>query len=165
MGILQGLSSFDGFLFAVWKGVSEDDRLFYSAFTSGPDNARVWTNQQTFGGLSSSGPAIAKFNNELIVAWKGEFADERLFFLRYGASGWSPQAQIPNVASSVGPTLAQFGNLLYAAWKGMGSDQGIYYAHFDGTNWSAQSLIPGVATSVGPSFVRLMDASTPRGGV
>ena len=152
MGILQGLSSFDNFLYAAWKGVTGDDRLFYSAFLAGPDNAQVWTNQQTFGGNSSAGPALATFNNELIIAWKGEFADERLFYLRVGSGGWSQQAQIPNVASSVGPTLAQFGSVLYAAWKGMGTDQGIYYARFDGNGWSAQSLIPGVATSVGPSL-------------
>ena len=152
MGMLQGLCEFNGFLYATWKGEIEDDRLFYSTFITGPDNTRVWANQQTFGGNSSSGPAVAMFNGELVIAWKGEYSDERLFYLRVNGSGWSQQAQIPNVASSVGPTLAQYGNRLYAAWKGAEIDQAIYYASFDGNSWSAQALIPGVASSVGPSL-------------
>jgi hypothetical protein len=86
MAILQGLCSFDGFLYAAWKGETEDDRLFYSAFMSGPDNARVWTDQQVISGATSAGAAVATFGNELFLAWKGEFSDERLFFSHLSGS-------------------------------------------------------------------------------
>jgi Papain-like cysteine protease AvrRpt2 len=147
MGILQGLCSYNGLLHAVWKGETEDDRLFHSVY-----NGQDWTEQEVIGGNSSHGPSAANFRGEMVLAWKGKYSDERLFCLRVSNDQWSGQTQIPGVASSVGPTLAEFDNNLYAAWKGAETDQAIWYAHFDGVNWSAQATIPDVATSVGPSL-------------
>jgi hypothetical protein len=147
MGVLQGLCSYNGLLYAAWKGETEDDRLFFSEF-----NERNWTDQQWVAGNSSAGPSIANFRDRMVLAWKGEHSDERLFFLQVHNGLWSAQEQIPGVASSIGPSLAEFNNLLYAAWKGAESDQAIWYAYYDGARWSQQATIPGVATSVGPAL-------------
>jgi hypothetical protein len=147
VGVLQGLCSYNGLLYAVWKGETEDDRLFYSEF-----DGNSWSGQQLVGGNSSAGPAIATFDGGMVLGWKGEVSDERLFFLQASGGVWSAQQQIPGVASSIGPSLAEFNNALYAGWKGAGSDQAIWYASFDGAQWSPQATIPGVATSVGPAL-------------
>jgi hypothetical protein len=146
VGVLQGLCSYNGLLYAAWKGETEDDRLFFSEF-----NGSYWTEQRLVGGNSSAGPAIANFGGKMMLAWKGEFSDERQFFLPVDNGLWGAQAQIPGVASSTGAGLAEFDNLLYAAWKGAGSDQAIWYATYDGANWSQQQTIPGVATAFGPA--------------
>ena len=156
MGILQGLCDHDGFLYALWKGETGDDRLFWSALVEGPDNTSVWQPQQAFGGNSSHGPSAAALGNTMVVAWKGEFGDERLFYLTVGSGGWSQQQDIPNVASSHGPSLAAFGQRVYAAWKGRGSDQAMYWSYYvpgqPNASWAQQQLIPNVATAVGPSL-------------
>jgi len=148
VGVLQGLCSYEGRLYAAWKGATGDQRLFWSAF-----NGQYWTEQDLVGGNSSAGPAMARFQDQMLIAWKGSHGDQREFFLRVKPTGlWSLQAQIPNVGSTTGPALAEFGNRLYAAWKGVDEDQAIWYATFDGTNWSGQQTIPGVSTSVEPAL-------------
>ena len=95
-------------------------------------------------------PALATFNNQLFMAWKGLEFDERLFFSSYNGTSWAAQQQIPGVWSSTGPALAVFQNKLYMAWKGMGNDQSMWWTSFNGATWAAQQQIPGVASSTGP---------------
>ena len=148
MSVLQGLCSFNEKLYAAWKGEVGDDRLFFSCF-----NGTQWDAQQTVGGNSSAGPALAILENSLVASWKGENSDERVFFSELTDSSWDAQTQIPApVASSFGPSLADFEGKLYAAWKGSSNDQRLWFASFNGSAWSAQAQIPGVESSVGPSL-------------
>jgi hypothetical protein len=148
MSVLQGLCSFNEKLYAAWKGEVGDDRLFFSCF-----NGTQWDAQQTVGGNSSAGPALAILENSLVASWKGENSDERVFFSELTDSSWDAQTQIPApVASSFGPSLAVFEGKLYAAWKGSSNDQRLWFASFNGSAWSAQAQIPGVESSVGPSL-------------
>jgi hypothetical protein len=150
VGVLQGLTSYYDRLYAVWKGVTGDDRLWWSEFIDG----RYWTEQREVGGNSSAGPAVAVFGGNMWIAWKGKGSDERLFSVQVDNGLWYGQEQIPGFGSTTGPSLAQYGPDLYAAWKGAETDQQIWYAHLDGQTkkWSQQATIPGVATSVGPSL-------------
>ena len=95
-------------------------------------------------------PALAAFDNQLFMAWKGVEFDERLWFTTYNGTTWAAQQQIPGVWSSTGPSLAVFQNKLYMAWKGMGNDQTMWWTSYDGTKWAAQQQIPGVWSSTGP---------------
>jgi len=148
MSVLQGLCSFNEKLYAAWKGEVGDDRLFFSCF-----NGTQWDAQQTVGGNSSAGPALAILENSLVASWKGENSDERVFFSELTDSSWDAQTQIPApVASSFGPSLADFEGKLYAAWKGSENDQSIWFSSLSGSAWSAQAQIPGVESSVGPSL-------------
>jgi hypothetical protein len=148
MSVLQGLCSFNEKLYAAWKGEVGDDRLFFSCF-----NGTQWDAQQTVGGNSSAGPALAILENLLVASWKGENSDERVFFSELTDSSWDAQTQIPApVASSFGPSLADFEGKLYAAWKGSENDQSIWFSSLSGSAWSAQAQIPGVESSVGPSL-------------
>jgi hypothetical protein len=53
MSVYQGLSNYNGQLYAAWKGVAGDDRLFYSQY-----NGTQWTpqtrslNQEAAAGLA-----------------------------------------------------------------------------------------------------------------
>jgi hypothetical protein len=150
VGVLQGLCSYYDRLYAVWKGVTEDDRLWFSEFI----DERYWTEQREVGGNSSAGPAVATFGGNLWIGYKGKYSDERLFSVQVDNGLWYGQEQMPGFASTTGPSFAQLGSNLYAAWKGAETDQAIWYAHLDGSTkkWSAQATIPGVATSVGPAL-------------
>jgi hypothetical protein len=134
LGILQGLVSDNGNLYALWKGEPNDDRIFFSSW----NGAGNWTRAVTIGGNTSVGPALAvvpssgSSNGTVYAAWKGEWSDPRLFFAQLNGSSWGPQAQIPNVYSDVGPALCTQGGNLIAAWKNA-FDQNLYYATYNGS--------------------------------
>jgi hypothetical protein len=147
MGVLQGLVSNGGYLYAAWKGEPDDDRIFYSRW----NGQGKWMAAGTIPGNTSAGPALGVLNGSLYAAWKGEWSDPRLFFSKFDGSNWDPQVQISNVYSDTGPALCALGAKLVAAWKSV-FDQNLYFATFDGTSWTAPSQIGGVASSVGPSL-------------
>lgn len=147
MGVLQGLVTFGGDLYAAFKGEPDDDRIFCSKWSG---NGK-WSTAELLGGDTSAGPSLGVFDNALYAAWKGEWSDPRLFFSKYNGSRWEPQVQIPNAYSDTGPALCQVGIKMVAVWKDV-FDQNLYYATYDGTGWSAQSQISEVGSSVGPSL-------------
>jgi hypothetical protein len=151
MGVLQGLVSHGGYLYAAWKGEPDDDRIFYSRWNgSGKWAPASPMASGTVGGNTSAGPSLGVFGGSLYAAWKGEWSDPRLFFAKYNGSNWENQKQIPNAYSDVGPALCSFNSTqLIAAWKNF--DQNLYFAVYDGS-WHAPSQIAGVASSVGPSL-------------
>jgi hypothetical protein len=154
MGVLQGLVSHGGYLYAAWKGQPDDDRIFYSRWKSGGTWAPASPMASpTVGGNTSAGPSLGEFNGSLYAAWKGEWSDPRLFIAKFNNSNWENQVQIPNAYSDVGPALCAFSNSqLVVAWKTI--DQSLYYAVYDGSHWTTPpSPIPRTASSVGPSLV------------
>jgi hypothetical protein len=147
MGVLQGLVSHGGYLYAAWKGEPDDDRIFFSSW-NGKDK---WDGATTTGGNTSAGPSLGVLSGSVYAAWKGEWSDPRIFFAKFDGTKWEVQQQIPGVYSDTGPALGSIGAKLVAAWKSV-FDQNLYYATFDGTNWSGQTQISGVESSVGPSL-------------
>ena len=152
MGVLQGLASTGGYLYAAWKGEPGDDRLFYSRWNgSGKWAPASPMASGTVGGNTSAGPSLGVLGTSLYAAWKGEWSDPRLFFAKFNGTTWENQIQIPNAYSDVGPALCALSSTqLVAAWKSI--DQSIYYAIYNGSHWTTPSQIPGVASSVGPSL-------------
>ncbi len=150
MGIFQGLCSYNGLLYAAWKGETGDDRLFYSYF-----DGHSWSTQKQIPGSSNVGPALATMNGQLYAAWKSS-DKQSLFCAAFdGISGWDNQNSIPG-NSDIGPALASVYEQLYAAWKGESSDNRLFYSYFDGHIWSTQKQIPGsVTSSYGPSLATL----------
>jgi hypothetical protein len=155
MAILQGLCPLDSAtLYAAWKAEVGDDRLFSAAF-----NREQWYNQTTIPGNSSVGPSLAVLNGTLHAAWKGEYGDtdQRLFHATFDGRSWSPQIQIPGLASSVGPALGVLNGVLFAAWKGAEGDNQIYWSYLSGSTWQPQQTIPGAISLVGPSLAAFGD--------
>jgi hypothetical protein len=152
MGVLQGLASTGGYLYAAWKGEPGDDRLFYSRWNGSGKWAPASTMASgTVGGNTSAGPSLGVLGTTLYAAWKGEWSDPRLFFAKFNGTTWENQIQILNAYSDVGPALCALSSTqLVAAWKSI--DQSLYYAVYNGSHWTTPSQIPGVASSVGPSL-------------
>jgi roadblock/LC7 domain-containing protein len=147
-GKAQALANFNSRLYAAWKGVVGDDRLFYASHAG-----NAWSAVKVVPGVASSvGPALAVFGGKLYAAWKGAGNDQRIWYSSFNGTNWAPQQILPGVFTSHGPSLAVLGNRLYAAWKGMDTDQRIWFSSFDGSQWKAQATIPGVATAVGPAL-------------
>ena len=142
------LAVFQNRLYAAWKGLGNDTRMFYSSF-----DGNNWSPQQIgVGGGSSNGPSLAVFQNRLYAGWKGLGNDTRMFYSSFDGSSWSPQQVGIGGGSSNGPSLAVFQSRLYATWKGLGNDTRMFYSSFDGNSWSAQQVGVGGGSSNGPSL-------------
>jgi len=83
----------------------------------------------------------------LFAVWKGQYADQSLWYSRFNGSAWAPQKQMPQGWSSVGPGVATFGNQMLVAWKGMWGDERIWFSAYNGSAWTPQQVVPGVGTS------------------
>jgi hypothetical protein len=142
------LAVFQNRLYAAWKGLGNDTRMFWSSF-----DGNRWSPQQVgIGGGSASGPSLAVFQGRLYAAWRGLGDDTRLFYSSFDGNSWSTQQIGLGGGSSARPALAVFQNGLYAAWKGLGSDERMFYSKFDGRGWSPQQVGVGGGSSNGPSL-------------
>jgi len=149
----------NGIFYAVWKGTTGDQSLYYAyQYYLDVASALYWSSQEQIPSPIGScvGPALATDPNSgtLYAAWKGTTGDHRLWYASYDGSKWSQQQQFPSpIGSSVGPSLAWFGDNLYAAWKGTTGDERLWYASYDGSKWSQQQQFPSpIGSSVGPSL-------------
>jgi hypothetical protein len=79
------LAAFNGRLYAAWKGVPGDNRMFWSSF----DGTRWSPEQQGVGNGTSDGPNLAVLNARLFAAWKGVPNDTRMFWSSF-VSGSGP---------------------------------------------------------------------------
>lgn len=70
-------------IFAAWRGVEGDQGLYFSQLArDAPGTAPVWSSQANIPKVGSSeGPAIAVFNNQLRLAWKGVKDDTGVYTL------------------------------------------------------------------------------------
>jgi len=143
--------------FMAWKGAFSDQGIYYSR-QSHIDGV-TWEPQRSVSGVgTSTGPALAVFQNNLCMVWKGIDGDQGIYYTRLGLGGnWTAQRPVPNVGTSTRPALAVFQGRLYMAWKGIQGDQSMWFSNFDGNNWSPQAPIPNVGTSTYPSLAALGD--------
>lgn len=153
-----------------WKGFGEDTRIWYSWY-SPTDN--TWTPQvvatgedgQTFG--TSKGPSLAVVGNRILMTWKGQGRDSRIWsaYLDPSASAkpWSAQRSLGgsdgiSFGTSERPVAANADGTLVLAWRGSG-DSNLWYATCpaDGQVWSPQrkAASAGVdfSSSTGPALV------------
>jgi hypothetical protein len=142
------LAVFNGVLYAAWKGVPGDNRMWWSKF----DGTKWSPEQQGIGNGTSNGPALAVFGNNLYAAWKGVPGDNRMWWSRFDGTKWSPEQQGVGTGTTDGPSLAVFNNALYAAWKGVPGDNRMWWSKFDGTKWSPEQQGVGTGTSARPAI-------------
>ena len=146
-------------LHMAWKGSSDDQHIYEATFEN-----NAWTPQQLIAGrISSHAPALGTFDladgttsTGLLMAWKGGGDDQGLYFASNSGTGWTAQANVPNVGSSEGPALAMFGPP-HMAWKGIEDDQGIYWSRLAATGWEPQRRVDGVGTTHSPTLVVFQD--------
>lgn len=141
MGKLQGLVSNGGRLYAMWKGIPGDERLFYSYWTGGG----AWSAQAPVLGLTGVGPSLTVYNGLVYAGWKSELGDPRVGFGSLSGNTWVSNGLIPWAYSDLGPALGAIGNKMVAVWKNAW-DQTLHYAVYDGHSWGSPALIPGVSS-------------------
>jgi hypothetical protein len=118
------LAVYNNTLYAVWKGVPNDTRIFWSKF-----DGTKWLPEQMLQGNTSDAPSAAAFNGYLFVAWKGVPGDNKMWWSAFNGS-WTPQVAGVGVGTSTGPSLAAYNNHLAAAWKGVPNDNRMFWSQF-----------------------------------
>jgi len=61
------------------------------------------------------GPSITAFNGKLHMVWKGSNGDQGIWHSAFDGSYWTPQFNIPSIATSTIPKVAVYNGKLYAA--------------------------------------------------
>ncbi len=151
-----------GELFKVWRGVSGDSAVYWSAL-----NGTTWSPQQRISGIGTAhGPALATgFTTTppdgvpvtgLFMAWSGAPGDSNIYYSQSRNLGsWDSQQVVNGVGTSDRPALCMFNGKMIMAWKGAPGDSGLYWASFDGNGWSGQRVIRGRGSSHGPALAVL----------
>jgi hypothetical protein len=163
------LAVFQDKVFAAWRGVGDDQRLFWATLVL-REGMPQWSQQFPLDDRGSfSGPALASFQNKLHMAWRGVETDHRLFWATFDGQSdnpqWSSQCVLDNGGSSSGPALAVFRDKLYLAWRGVNDDRTLYWATFDGSaptlpcaqQWSLPHRKDDRASEAGPALVIFRD--------
>lgn len=145
-----GSAVFNGSLYVAWAGLEE--AVWYSSMS--PSGA--WTGPiQIAGAYTSTGPALAVFNNQLYAIWQGAGGDLKVYYASMSAGGeWAAHQPIPGANDTPGGVaVAAFNNQLYALWVGVGTSAPVYYSAMaaNGT-WSQLASIPGANSSTGPAL-------------
>ena len=92
-----------------WKGVNDDQRIFFNSFNINTSNIGNWSPQQLVEGVGTSvGPSLAVFSERLFMAWKGVNDDQRIFFSSFDGNHWAPQQAVPGVGTSFRPSIFPF---------------------------------------------------------
>jgi hypothetical protein len=112
-------------LYLAWKGEGNDNRLFWTR--SSTDLVTFEPHRRFDDRLSSTRPALAEFDNKLVMAWKSSH-DDQIYWSTFDGNSWSPQQSIPGRSTSHAPALAAFGNRLFMFWQGSGNDARIFHA-------------------------------------
>jgi hypothetical protein len=102
------LAVFNNTLYAVWKGESGDQGIYFSTF-----NGTSWAAQKAIPNVGTSvGAGVAVFNNALYACWKGESGDQAIYYTEFNGTTWAAQKAISGVGTSpdlVAPQLASVG--------------------------------------------------------
>jgi hypothetical protein len=146
----------EGQVWMAWKGMNEDESIYWSVFTNGE-----WEAQRALGfAATSSHPALASYNGHLYLVWKGAGDDNHIWWSRYRGYGkWDDQQVIDGRATSSGVNLVA-GQRLHMAWRGAGDDQTIWYSSYGVGDpaWSDQAALEGKTTDT-PSLALIMEKS------
>jgi hypothetical protein len=159
-------------LHMAFRGAANDRELFYMTFEQGTPPRRPvdggWVTTRLGDRASFEGPALASFQDKLVMAWRGnddgDISDRTIWWAHLNINDprqlWSAQRQLTDRASVTGPALASFNGKLYMAWRGPVGDQEIWMASWDGDlnhNWSPQILVPKIGSAFGPTLAAFDD--------
>jgi hypothetical protein len=122
IGSAAALVSYAGELYAFYTARSGNTVSF---MTYNGDNK--WSTPETVTGswgsaLTNQAPAVAVYDGDLYLAWKGESTHE-IWDSDYNGSSWASQQVVPQALTNQGPALTTIGDDLYFAWKGKANDK------------------------------------------
>lgn len=174
--------------YMVWKGVSNDEHLYYTSYSSGSG----WAPQQqiVLGSLTDSAPSVSCDSYPLggslmVVAWKGIGADQHIYTTSQsagaGPDSWSAPAQVPGALTDLSPAagmvptddiIPAVANTTskpasprftvpaapYLAWKVAGSNSIDFSTMANGV-WQAPGQISGAFTDTAPTMSAVLGST------
>ena len=123
-GVGPSLAEFESRLFAAWRGIPNDDGIYWSRF-----DGHTWAPQKKIDFVGSAvGPSLA--TKDLAICGLEGRSRRRWNLLVSLPRGDLDTKQRINggVGSDVGPSLAAFEGRLFAAWRGVPGDDGIWFS-------------------------------------
>jgi len=93
-------------LWMVWRGVKEDQALYYKTSTDFfvKDNP---PQQKMADRASSHGPRIAVIDGTPTMVWKGQSDDIGVYISQFVNGKWQPQRSVPGVGTTVPPAVCR----------------------------------------------------------
>jgi hypothetical protein len=116
------------------------------------------------GGAGTSwAPAMALFQNTVIMVWPGVGSDTRIWCSRYNPATnqfgeqyvtvLGPKYNFGAIQSGSTPAIVNWNGTLLMVWRGEGSNDNLYFSFSsDGVNWSDQGQILGAASTIQPAL-------------
>jgi hypothetical protein len=124
-----------GIVVMAWRGIGQDDTIWWSVLDRGWSPQRVVANDFHTGDR----PAVCRHGNQVLLVWKGP-------------AGMRPYtAPDPRLFWSVFDGRSN--GRAYMAWKGKGNDSRLFWSTLQDRSWTQQREVPGVGgSSHGPAL-------------
>lgn len=152
-------------LMAVWKGVSGDDRIFYSI--SG-DGGVTWTQQEVVDGAPTTEmtPTVDWLPGAGLypwMMWRGVGTDNHVYYASWDGA-WSSSAPVPGATTDTPPRSTYHLGGIAVVWKGAGSDPHFYMQRLglDGGGWDPSPSM--IVADGGSSTMPALTDGGPQGG-
>jgi hypothetical protein len=120
-------------VFLAWKGLGNDQRIFWTQTRElAPDSV---TGLYTFSPSPQSeasdfcttdGPALASFQGNVYMAWKGEAGDHAIYWSRWDGASWQPQTKV-QAETTISPALVATHDAIFLVFQG-NSDKNLWWA-------------------------------------
>ena len=162
--------------FMVWKGVSDDEHLYYTSYSA----TNGWAAQQqiALGNLTDAAPSVSCDSYPLggslmVVAFKGIGADQHVYTTSEsagaGPNAWSAPQQVPGALTDLSPAAGMVPTdylipktattkpaytippVPYLAWKVAGGNTVDFTSMASGA-WQSPAPVPGAFTDVAPTM-------------
>lgn len=129
--------------------VAGHDTIQLASATLSATSAPEWTLTSEFGATDDT-PAIAYFNNTVMVFWKEAGGEQ----LRYGSLAEDfHENDVPDAVSSAAPAVTVANGRLWVFFRGGGGGAGdfrLYYTSFDGSQWEPVRSVGTIEPEVLP---------------
>jgi hypothetical protein len=136
------MAVFNGKLFLAYKGAGSNDLWYNTCDGQSPWLTTDLEISQNGRSQTDAGPALAAYNGNLYLAYKGAGSNDLWYNVFNGANWLATDLEISQNGRSqtdASPALAAYNGKLYLAYKGAGSHD-LWYNVFDGANWLATDL-------------------------
>ncbi|KAF2279273.1 uncharacterized protein EI97DRAFT_481558 [Westerdykella ornata] len=122
---------------------------------NGSLNQHTFRPAQTIYGQKTSTPALACFQNQLVMAYTDEFSSQLWCTQSQDGWNWTQAQKIPGQHTSV-PALTVFAGQLFMVYSDANSSQLWVTNSMDGIHWNSAQQIPGQGTSI-PAIVEFQN--------
>ncbi|MGX1785824.1 hypothetical protein ACWIGM_03755 [Bosea sp. NPDC055332] len=148
---------FNGKLYLIYRGANVRSSKLYVAWFDGQNwsgDTAIVDQPGHVDPWSDDGPSAAVFNNQLVLAYKGDTTPD-LYIARFDGTNWSGDVKLsdepggPGAQSEAGPSLQVCDGKLWLVYCGY-RNRSFFVSWFDGRTWSGDVRISSQAGNVDP---------------